>query len=163
MPVSVPDLCDEHIDNLQVLDPVFRCYGGREKFSGQVVTVRCFEDNSVVKSTLAGDGAGKVLVVDGSGSMRCALLGDMLAATARDNGWNGVLVNGCVRDVEILETIDVGVLALNRHPARSSKRGEGDLNLPVRFCGVNFRPGQYLYADANGVVVAEEELAPAFS
>jgi len=162
MAVSVPDICDEHLDRLQVLDPVFNSYGGCEKFHGAVVTVRCFEDNSVVKSLLAEDGSGKVLVVDGSGSMRCALLGDLLAEMARKNGWRGVLVNGCVRDVEILQTIDLGVLALNRHPARSRKRGEGERNLPLRFAGVSFRPGQYLYADANGVVVADQDLGVAF-
>jgi regulator of ribonuclease activity A len=163
MALSVPDICDDHIDRLQVLDPVFRDLGGREKFCGEVVTVRCFEDNSVVKTTLSGDGSGKVLVVDGSGSMRCALLGDMLAAMARDNGWQGVVVNGCVRDVEILSTIDLGVRALNAHPVRSKKRGEGELNLPVRFAGVSFRPGQYLYADANGIVIAEKDLGVSFT
>ncbi|MDX1698041.1 MAG: ribonuclease E activity regulator RraA [Thiohalobacterales bacterium] len=163
MALSVPDICDDHSGRLQVLDPVFRSYGGRRKFCGKVVTVRCFEDNSLVKSTLSGEGQGQVLVVDGSGSMRCALLGDLLGAMARDNGWSGVLVNGCVRDVEILETIDLGVLALNRHPARSNKRGEGDLNIPVRFHGVNFRHGQFLYADENGVVVAEADLGVDFS
>lgn len=163
MALSLPDICDDHLDELQVLDPVFNSYGGRRKFCGEVVTIRCFEDNSLVKSTLAENGSGKVLVVDGSGSMRCALLGDMLAAMAAENSWQGVLVNGCVRDVEILETIDLGVLALNRHPARSKKRGEGDLNLTVRFFGVSFRPGQYLYADANGVAVAEHSLGLEFS
>jgi regulator of ribonuclease activity A len=163
MSFSLPDICDEHLDGLQVLEPVFKSYGGRRKFCGEVVTVRCFEDNSVVKSTLSEDGAGKVLVVDGSGSMRCALLGDRLAAMAAENGWHGILVNGCVRDVEILETIDLGVLALNCHPARSKKRGEGDLNLTVRFFGASFRSGQYLYADANGVAVAERDLEVDFS
>lgn len=158
MAASVPDICDDHLDRLQVLDPVFRSYGGGARFCGEVVTVRCFEDNSVVKSTLAEKSEGQVLVVDGSGSMRCALLGDLLATMARDNGWSGVVVNGCVRDVEILRTIDLGVLALNRHPARSNKRGDGELNLPVRFHGVSFRPGQFLYADENGVVVANSRL-----
>ena len=162
MALSVPDISDDHGEHIQVLDPIFRSYGGLDKFCGKVVTVRCFEDNSVVKSTLSGDGQGQVLVVDGSGSMRCALLGDLLGAMARDNGWRGVLVNGCVRDVEILKNIDLGVLALNRHPARSNKRGEGDLNIPVRFNGVNFRPGQFLYADENGVVVAEKDLGVEF-
>lgn len=162
MALSLPDLCDQHPDRFQVLDPEFRCYGGKVKFCGEVVTVRCFEDNSVVKSTLGKDGTGRVLVVDGSGSMRCALLGDQLAERGAKNGWEGVLVNGCVRDVEVLQGIELGVLALNVNPVRSHKRGEGDLDLPVRFSGVNFRPGQYLYADANGVVVAEEDLAADF-
>lgn len=162
MSLSVPDLCDQHPDQLQILEPVFTRYGASERFHGEVVTARCFEDNSVVKSTLAEDGSGKVLVVDGSGSMRCALLGDMLAAMAEKNGWQGVLVNGCVRDVEILRTIELGVLALNCHPARSKKRGDGERDLPLRFAGVSFRPGQHLYADANGVVVADRDLGAAF-
>jgi regulator of ribonuclease activity A len=158
MPLSLPDICDDHLEQLQVLDPVFHSYGGIERFHGEIVTVRCFEDNSVVKSALAEDGTGKVLVVDGSGSMRCALLGDMLAAMAARNGWRGILVNGCVRDVEILKTIELGVLALNRHPARSRKGGEGERDLPLRFSSVSFRPGRHLYADANGVVVADRDL-----
>lgn len=162
MGLSVPDLCDEHESRLQVLDPEFRSFGGRETFCGEIVTVRCFEDNTVVKSTLAQDGHGKVLVVDGSGSMRCALLGDRLAAMAADRGWQGVLVNGCVRDVEILRDIALGVLALNAHPKRSRKGGDGESGLPVRFAGVSFRPGQWLYADANGVVVADEDLGVRF-
>lgn len=163
MAVSVPDLCDAHEGQLQILEPVFHSYGGRSRFCGEIVTVRCFEDNSIVKSTLAQDGTGKVLVVDGSGSMRCALLGDLLAARAAQNGWQGVLVNGCVRDVEILSGIDLGVWALNRHPLRSKKRGEGETGPPVRFHGVNFRPGQYLYADPNGIVVAEQDLGVEFT
>lgn len=158
MSYSIPDICDEFSDRLQILEPVFTDFGGKHKFSGEVVTVKCFEDNSLVKSTLGSKGRGKVLVVDGGGSLRCALLGDMLAAMAVDNGWQGVLINGCVRDVEILKGMDLGVRALNCHPLKSQKRNEGQLNVLLRFAGVGFEPGQYLYADENGIVVASENL-----
>lgn len=156
--MSVPDLCDAFPDELQVLEPLFTPFGGRRKFSGEVVTIHCFEDNSVLKATLGTEGHGKVLVVDGGASRRCALLGDMLATLGRDNGWQGVLVNGCVRDVEILATIELGVLALSAFPVRSNKRGEGDLNVPVSFAGADITPGQHLYADENGVVIAARDL-----
>lgn len=111
---TVPDLCDEFHSQIQILEPVFTDYGSQHKFMGEVVTIECFEDNSLVKETLQTDGWGKVLVVDGGGSLRCALLGDMLGAMAAKNGWQGVLINGCVRDVEILKTINIGVRALGR-------------------------------------------------
>ena len=158
MTFTTPDICDEYSDNLQVLDPVFTEYGGREKFYGEIVTVKCFEDNSLVKQTLAGDGHGKVLVVDGGGSFRCALLGDMLGAMAAENGWQGVLVNGCVRDVEVLKSIDIGVRSLCCHPLKSHKRNVGQHDVPVRFAGVHFEPGEYLYADENGIVVSKKNL-----
>jgi regulator of ribonuclease activity A len=155
---SIPDLCDDFINELQVLEPLFSEYGDKEKFSGEIVTIKCFEDNSLVKKTLGTDGTGKVMVVDGGGSLRRALLGDMLAAMAVDNGWQGLVINGCVRDVEILKTIKLGVRALNCHPVRSEKRNEGQLNAPVAFAGANIEPGQYLYADENGIVVAKMKL-----
>ena len=158
MNFSVPDICDDYQSELQVLEPVFTAYGGRHKFRGEIVTVKCFEDNSLVKEILRGDGTGKVLVVDGGGSLRCALLGDMLAAMAAENGWQGVLFNGCVRDVEILKTIDIGISALNCHPVRSHKRNEGQLDVHLRFADVSIEPGCYLYADENGIIVADKEL-----
>lgn len=159
MNFTVPDICDEYLPNLQVLEPIFRSYGGRQKFHGEMVTIKCFEDNSLVKQTLAEDGLGKIMVVDGGGSLRCALLGDMLGAMAAKNGWQGLLIFGCVRDVEILKTIDIGVVALNAFPKKSEKRGLGEMNVPVHFAGVDFLPGRYLYADENGIVVAEEKLS----
>jgi regulator of ribonuclease activity A len=158
MTFTTPDICDEYSDELQVLDPAFTEYGGREKFCGEIVTIKCFEDNSLVKQTLAGDGRGKVMVVDGGGSLRCALLGDMLGAMAAENGWQGVLIYGCVRDVEILKGIDIGVRALSCHPLKSHKRNVGQHDVPVRFAGVHFEPGEYLYADENGIVVAKKNL-----
>jgi regulator of ribonuclease activity A len=158
MSYSVPDICDEFIDEISVLDPLFADFGGREKFSGEIVTIKCFEDNSLVGDAVKSPGAGRVLVVDGGASLRHALLGDLLAAAAAENGWQGLLINGCVRDVEILETIDLGVKALNIHPVKTEKRGEGRLNINVTFAGATIRPGSYLYSDANGVVVAERNL-----
>ena len=158
MKFSVPDICDDFLAELQVLEPLFTEYGGKEKFYGEIVTIKCFEDNSLVKQTLGTQGDGKVLVVDGGGSLRCALLGDMLGAMAAQNGWQGVLVNGCVRDVEILKDIDLGVRALKPYPLKSEKRNEGQLNIAVHFAGVDFKPGQYLYADKNGIVVARSKL-----
>ena len=162
MTFSTPDICDDFSDQLEVLEPLFREFGGKDKFSGEIVTIKCFEDNSLVKQTLGTAGHGKVLVVDGGGSLRCALLGDLLGAMAVENGWQGILVNGCVRDVEILKGMDLGVRAINSYPRKSTKRGEGQLNVSTRFAGVGFEPGQYLYADANGVVVAERKLEVQF-
>jgi regulator of ribonuclease activity A len=158
MTYTTPDICDDFLPELQVLEPLFTEFGGNDKFCGEIVTIKCFEDNSLVKQTLGSDGHGKVLVVDGGGSLRCALVGDILGAMAVRNGWQGLVVNGCVRDVEILKTIDLGVRALNCHPLKSKKRNEGQLNVPVRFAGVDFEPGQTLYADENGIVVAREKL-----
>lgn len=155
---SVPDLCDDFSDELKVLDPVFSNFGGRESFAGEVVTVKCFEDNSLVKAALGESGNGSVLVVDGGGSLRCALLGDMLAAMGRDNGWAGVVVYGAVRDVEITRSIDLGIRALAAHPVRSQKRGEGQRDVAVRFAGHEICTGQYLYADANGIIIAQRDL-----
>jgi len=158
MAFSIPDICDDFLADLQVLEPLFSEYGDSEQFSGEVVTIKCFEDNALLKQTLGTDGTGKVMVVDGGGSLRRALLGDILAAMAVDNGWQGVVINGCVRDVEILKTIRLGVRALNCHPVRSDKRNEGQLNVPLAFAGADIKPGQYLYADENGIVVANSKL-----
>jgi regulator of ribonuclease activity A len=158
MSYSVPDICDDFIDEVLVLDPQFHDFGGRRKFGGEIVTIRCFEDNSLVGESVRQPGRGRVIVVDGGGSMRRALLGDQLAAAAAENGWQGLLINGCVRDVEILETIDLGVKALAACPVKTDKRGEGQRDLPLRFAGGQMEPGHYLYADANGVVVARRKL-----
>lgn len=155
---SVPDICDDFADSIQVLEPLFSPFGKREKFCGAVVTVKCFEDNSLVKDLVKSPGHGRVIVVDGGGSLRRALLGDMLAASAAENGWAGLVIFGCVRDVEILRTIDLGVCALKPFPVKTDKRGEGQLDIPVQFAGARIESGQYLYADENGIVVAGEKL-----
>ena len=153
-----PDLCDAYPDLVQVLEPMFCNFGGRDSFGGQIVTIKCFEDNSLVKEQVELDGKGKVLVVDGGGSLRRARLGDMLAEKAARNGWEGLVIYGCVRDVDVLIQTDVGVQALASHPMKTDKRGIGDLNVPVTFAGVTFRPGEYVYADNNGVLVSPSPL-----
>lgn len=152
------DLCDENPADVRVCEPMFNQFGGRDCFGGEIVTVKCFEDNSRVKETLATPGAGKVLVVDGGGSLRCALLGDLIGEDAVKNGWEGVIVNGCVRDVDALGTLDLGVQAIASIPLKSVRRGEGQKDIPVAFGGVTFTPGEYVYADNNGVIVSAKNL-----
>ncbi|HQQ63712.1 MAG TPA: ribonuclease E activity regulator RraA [Pseudomonadales bacterium] len=158
MLVSTPDLCDAHENDVMVLDCAFRNFGGNKAFGGMVVTVKCFEDNSLVKEQLGMPGDGRVLVVDGGGSLRRALLGDMIAESATRNGWSGVVIYGAVRDVDAIAALHLGVQALGSVPLKTEKRGIGDLNIPVRFGGVTIRPGYYLYADNNGVIVSEHAL-----
>lgn len=158
MQYVTPDLCDAYPELIQVVDPMFSNFGGRDSFGGQIVTVKCFEDNSRVKELVDQDGSGKVMVVDGGGSLRRALLGDMLAEKAAQNGWAGIIVYGCVRDVDVLAQTDLGIQALASHPMKTDKRGIGDLNIPVTFCGVTFVPGNYVYADNNGIIVSTAAL-----
>ena len=158
MTFSVCDLCDLHEDSIQVADSIFRDYGGETVFGGEVVTIRCFEDNSKVKEMVGKPGHGKVLVVDGGGSLRRSLLGDQLAANAVENGWSGLIINAAIRDVEVIANLKIGVKALNTIPLKTEKRGLGDLDIPLRFAGVNFSPGDHVYADSNGVIVSGEKL-----
>jgi regulator of ribonuclease activity A len=154
---ATADLCDQHPE-VAVAAPVFRSFGGRRRFAGAIATLRCFEDNSLVRERLTEPGNGRVLVVDGAGSMRCALVGDLLGALGVKNGWAGVVVHGCVRDTAALGAMDLGVLALAAHPMKSVKRGEGERDVVVAFAGVMFRPGAWLYADEDGVIVAPSSL-----
>jgi regulator of ribonuclease activity A len=155
MPQTTADLCDKHIDRLQVLDPMLSDFGGLGMFEGEIVTIKLFEDNTLVRTMLEKDGSGKVLVIDGGGSFRCALVGDQLAELAVENHWRGLIVYGCVRDTRQMMDMELGVKALAASPVKSIKRNEGQVNIPVRFGGVDFIPGNYLYADEDGVVVAE--------
>lgn len=159
MVFKTTDLCDAHEGKLRVLTPMFRSYGRNVAFSGQIATVKVHEDNVLVRQALSQDGKGKVLVVDGGGSMRCALVGDQLAELAHTNGWRGVIVYGCIRDSAAINGIAIGVRALNTNPLKSVKKGAGDSNVPVSFGGVTFSPGHYLYADEDGIVVSETPLA----
>jgi len=152
------DLCDEHPEAVRIVEPLFTNYGARKAFSGEMVTVKCHEDNSLVKQLVSEPGEGRVIVVDGGGSLRCALLGDMLALKASENGWAGLVIYGCIRDVDEIAATDIGVQALNRIPIKSVRKGRGDLNIPVTFGGVTFIPGEYVYADNNGVIVSEVNL-----
>ncbi len=162
-PTPVCDLCDAHKDDtsgaFRVLPPVFRPFGAAARFFGPVTTVRCFEDNTLVKAAVDGPGQGQVLVVDGGASMRRALLGGNLGAAAARNGWAGVLVNGCVRDVAELLVLPIGILALAPMPMPPLKRNEGQRDVPVLVQGVWVRPGDWLYADEDGVVVHSGPLA----
>jgi len=156
---STPDLCDTHPEDVRVVIGLqWQSFGQRKAFGGSVTTVKCHEDNSRVKELVNTPGEGRVLVVDGGGSLRHALIGDLLAAKARDNGWAGVVIHGACRDVEVLADIDIGVLALGSVPIKSVRNGEGRIDVPVTIGGVIIRPGNHLYADANGVIVADRAL-----
>jgi regulator of ribonuclease activity A len=156
--ICTPDLCDEHPEIVRVAAPIFRGFGGTSSFGGEIDTIKCFEDNSLVARKVDEPGEGGVLVVDGGGSLRCGLLGDNLAAKAAANGWSGVVVYGCVRDVEALARIDLGIQALAAHPVKSLKREVGEYDRVVEFAGISFIPGHYLYADANGLLVSPTDL-----
>lgn len=155
---ATADLCDAHGAAVQVVEPFFRDYGGTRAFSGPIATVKAHEDNTSVRALLETAGQGRVLVVDGGGSLNCALVGDQLARLGAQNGWAGVVVYGCVRDAGELEKIPFGVKALGVNPRRSEKKGPGEVNLPVTFAGTTFEPGHYLYADADGIITAAEAL-----
>lgn len=162
MTFKTPDLCDEFEGELGkrlfVVAPMFQRYGGRTAFAGEIVTLKLFEDNSLVREVLGEPGQGKVLVVDGGGSLRCALVGDQLAILARKNGWEGIVVYGCIRDAGDINQLDIGVRALATHPQKSIKKGVGDRNVAVTFGGVTFNPGAWLYADEDGVLVSAKPL-----
>ena len=158
---STCDLCDEFESLIQVAEPLLGHFGGRGGFCGEIVTLRCPEDNSLVRELLATPGRGKVLVVDGFGSVRRSLLGDQLAAKAVENHWEGIVIHGAVRDVQALESLDLGVLALAAIPLKTEKKGLGERGVTVHFAGIAFSPGHFLYADENGLIVAPQRLMPA--
>jgi regulator of ribonuclease activity A len=155
--ISTPDLADEH-PGVRALELQLRTFGKRRRFGGPVTTIKCFEDNSLVKEAVSEPGAGRVIVVDGGGSLRRALLGDMLAAAAEKNGWMGLVINGAVRDVDEIGEIDLGIQALGTCPVRSDKRGAGERDVPIRVGGADIVPGDYLYADDNGVIISGKPL-----
>jgi regulator of ribonuclease activity A len=156
--IKTADLCDQFIDELEVCEPLFGDYGGELRFNGQIATIKCFEDNSLVREIVGEAGNGRVLVIDAGGSLRRAVVGDILGQKAADNGWSGIIVYGCIRDSAALCTLPIGVKALAAHPVKTDKRGEGQRDLAVRFGGVTFRPGDWLYADEDGIVVARRNL-----
>lgn len=159
---ATADLCDKYITSpsrLQICTPgYFKDYGGITKFSGVIETVKCFESNPMVRSTLQDAGEGRVLVVDGGGSQRVALCGDMLAQMACDNNWAGIIVNGCIRDSAVIAQIPIGVKAMNTHPLKSAKTHVGERSCTVAFAGVEFVPGMHVYADGDGIIVSETAL-----
>lgn len=148
------DLIDAHGDKLQSCELQFRQYGGRRNFHGPVRTIKTLEDNALVKQLLSGPGHGAVLVIDGGGSLRTALLGDMIAGAAQKNGWAGVILHGAVRDILALARLDLGVKALGSNPRKSAKQGTGAVDVPVSFGGVTFSPGTWVYSDDDGIVLS---------
>ena len=158
MTIKTADLCDTHLQELQHIALPLKDYGGVTAFYGEIATVQCFEDNSLVKKTLQEAGRNRVLLVDGGGSKRYALLGDLLAQLAIDNHWCGVVINGCIRDSDIIATLNIGVKALATNPRKSEKRDRGICNVELNFGGVNCKPGDWLYADSDGVVVSTKSL-----
>ncbi len=158
MPFKTTDLYDDHLENLQVPAPIFRDFGGRQKFHGQIVTLMALEDNTYLKAAFETDGRGKVLVVDSAGSMRCAMMGDVMAALGASNGWEGVVINGCIRDSADVAKVGIGVKALGTIPRKTVKRDQGVRDIPLRFADVVFNPGDHLYADEDGVVISAAPL-----
>ena len=155
---ATTDLSDEFSDRLQYVEPIFADFGGDLGFCGEIVTLATFEDNTKVREAVESAGKGRVLVVDGGGSMRCALFGGNLGKLAEENGWAGVVINGCVRDTAELEQCAIGIKALAAYPRKSEKRGLGDFGKTVQFAGVTFREGAWLYADGDGIIVSDEKL-----
>lgn len=157
MPFKTTDLSDAHPE-VQVGEPLLHHFGGLRQFWGPITTLKVFEDNSLVRDALEQPGDGQVLVVDGGASLRCALLGDLLAALAVRNGWAGVVINGCVRDSVELAQTPLGIMALAPHPRRSVKAGVGTPGATLAFAGLSFVPGIYLYADEDGIMLSERDL-----
>lgn len=155
---ATTDLSDAHPTLVRHAEPVFRDYGGRIAFCGPVATLKVPDDNSKVREAVETEGQGRVLAVDGGGAMSYALFGGNLGKLAEKNGWAGVVVYGCVRDTAELAGCDIGVKALNVHPKRSDKRGLGEKDVAVNFAGLTIEPGEWLYADADGIVVSAEKL-----
>ena len=158
MDIVTADLYDQYADRVQVAIPLFRDFGGKKRFCGPVTTLKVYEDNSLVRDTLEQDGNGHVLVVDGGGSLRCALVGDNLARLGKDNHWEGIIISGCIRDSAVIATIDIGVKALATNPTKSVKKGEGEKDVPVEMAGMVIRPNDFIYADEDGILVSNEKL-----
>jgi regulator of ribonuclease activity A len=152
-PKATAELVDEIGADVRSCDTQFRQFGGQSMFAGPICTVRCFEDNALLKSVLSEPGHGGVLVIDGGASLHSALVGDVIAALGQSNGWAGIIVNGVVRDAAALRTIDIGIKALGTNPRKSSKTGAGERDVEVEFGGITFVPGEFVYSDDDGIVV----------
>lgn len=150
--VSTADLWDDKGDALQSVSLQFQNIGGRAQFTGKIRTVKCFQDNALLKSVLSTPGDGAVLVVDGNGSLQTALVGDIIAQLAVDNGWSGIVVHGAIRDRVAIGKLPIGLKALGSNPAKSSKLGTGEMDIPMTFAGVTFKPGNTIWCDEDGIV-----------
>jgi regulator of ribonuclease activity A len=158
MTFKTADLCDAHEGAVQVVHPGLFNFGGRSRFHGEIVTIRAMGDFSRVRDQVRSAGTGKVLVIDNDASMQVAMLGDLLAAAAQENGWQGVVVNGCIRDSADIIGMDIGVKALASVPARGGRADLGDLNVELNFLGAVFRPGEFLYSDEDGILLSAQAL-----
>ena len=160
MPFHTADLCDQYsnLEHFQIVEPIFKVFGAKTAFSGQITTLKVFEDNTLIRDKLQQTVKNRVLVVDGGGSNRCALMGSDLAELACNNGWQGVVVYGCIRDSIAINSLAIGIRALHTHPLKSRKRGLGDQDILITFAGVNFKKDHFLYADADGIIVSETML-----
>ena len=159
MTFSTADLYDEYEAQVQVVNALMQGYGQKTRFFGPISTVRCFEDNSLVRAALEEDGKGRVLVVDGGASIRCALVGDKLAELGIRNSWVGLIVYGCIRDTAVIASLPIGIKALGANPRRSVKQGGGERDITLRFADADFTPGEYLYADEDGILLSPVRLA----
>jgi len=158
MECNTSELCNTYAELVDVLDPIFCNYGGRSSFSGQVVTVKCFEDNGIIQQVVTEDGQGKVLVIDGGGSTRRALIDLKVAITAANNGWEGIVCHGSVRDVDAIEEIDLGIQGLVSIPVGASSQAIGESEVAINFAGVSFFPDDHIYADNTGIILSPEPL-----
>ncbi len=158
MTFKTADLCDEHEGRVQVVLPGLNNYGGKTRFHGPMVTIRSLNDNSRVREQLTEAGEGRVLVIDNQASMSCAMLGDMMATRLIENGWSGVVINGCLRDSADVGAMEIGIKALATNPLRSVKEDHGETNVEVEFLGAIFRPGEYLYSDEDGILLSPTAL-----
>lgn len=158
MEFQTTDLCDQFESELQVCAPLFRSYGGKTRFAGPIATIKCFEDNSRVREMANERGEGRVLVVDAGASLRRAVLGDQIAANAVKNDWTGFLIFGALRDSAAIGALPLGAFAMGTCPLKTDKRGEGQRDLALQFAGVTFHPGDWVYADEDGVIVARRSL-----
>lgn len=158
MRIDTSELCDIYLDQVDVVEPIFSSFGGINTFYGKVTTVKCFENNGLIEEILGEDGAGRVLVVDGGGAVRRALIDADLAQLAADNHWEGIVVFGAVRQIADLESIDVGIQALAPIPVGADESTQGESDVPVNFGGVTFFPEDYIYADLTGIILSQEPL-----
>ena len=158
MDFNTSEICDIYADNVDVLDPIFSNYGARFTYCGEVTTVKCYEDRGLVDKILATNGLGKVLLIDGGGSLRRALVDDESAQLAMENDWEGIICYGAVRDVDLLEEYDIGIHAVGAIPVSANAREVGDLDVAVNFAGVTFLPEDQIYADSTGIVLSAEVL-----
>ncbi len=160
MNYKTTDLCDKYPDKITIAGPIgLNDYGGRTQFSGKIHTLKCYEDHAWVEKILHANGTGKVLVVDGGGSLRCAITGDRLAGIAVTNHWNGLIIYGCIRDSVNIGLLDIGVKALDTYPMSKTTNTIWQENIPVHFAGATFTPGQFVYCDEDGIVISKEMLA----